>query len=133
MPLATVHELDITSGRNQQYVRCIDLVMDLDAERLHGPVARLSSGECQRFALLRLLANRPRVLLLDEPTANLDPDNVSRVERLIADYIREEQAAVLWVSHDPRQMRRVADRRMRLEAGRVAAGASSGGAREQPA
>jgi ABC-type iron transport system FetAB ATPase subunit len=107
--------------------------LDLDAERLHGPVARLSSGECQRFALLRLLANRPRVLLLDEPTANLDPDNVSRVERLIADYIREEQAAVLWVSHDPRQMRRVADHRMRLEAGRVAARASSGGAREQPA
>lgn len=99
--------------------------LDLDAERLHGPVARLSSGECQRFALLRLLANRPRVLLLDEPTANLDPDNVSRVEHLIADYVCEEHAAVLWVSHDPQQMRRVADRRLRLEAGRLAAGASS--------
>ena len=45
---------------------------------LDKPVTRLSSGERQRLALLRLLANRPRVLLLDEPTANLDPDNTRR-------------------------------------------------------
>ena len=86
---------------------------------LDEPVARLSSGERQRFALLRLLANRPRVLLLDEPTANLDPDNVTRVENLIAAYLSTEDAAVLWVSHDPLQISRVAHRRMRLEAGRL--------------
>ena len=93
--------------------------LDLDDALLDEPVARLSSGERQRFALLRLLANRPRVLLLDEPTANLDPDNVIRVETLIADYMLEENAAVLWVSHNPLQMRRVAHRRMRLEGGRL--------------
>ncbi len=81
------------------------------------PVARLSSGERQRFALLRLLANRPRVLLLDEPTANLDPDNVARVEKLVADYMAAEGAAVLWVSHDPLQTTRVAHRQVRMEAG----------------
>ncbi|NIM28153.1 MAG: ATP-binding cassette domain-containing protein [Gammaproteobacteria bacterium] len=91
----------------------------LDEALLRAPVAKLSSGERQRFALLRLLANHPRVLLLDEPTANLDPDNALRVEHLIADYRRSEGAAVLWVSHDPQQMRRVADRRLRLEGGRL--------------
>lgn len=95
--------------------------LGLDADLLGEPVERLSSGERQRFALLRLLANRPLVLLLDEPTANLDQDNVLRVERLVAEYRRSEAAAVLWVSHDARQARRVAERRLRLEAGRLVA------------
>jgi ABC-type iron transport system FetAB ATPase subunit len=82
-------------------------------------VAQLSSGEKQRLALLRLMVNRPRVLLLDEPTANLDPENVTRVEKLVAAYLRREGAAVLWVSHDPEQTRRVAQRRLRLQAGRL--------------
>ena len=95
-------------------MKALDLAPDLLAE----PVARLSSGERQRFALLRLLANRPRVLLLDEPTANLDPDNVIRVERLVADYMSAEAAAALWVSHDPLQTMRVAHRQLRLQGGR---------------
>lgn len=77
---------------------------------LDQPVARLSSGEKQRLALMRLLSNRPRVLLLDEPTANLDPDNTRRIEAVIAEYCREQQAAVIWVSHDRQQAARVADR-----------------------
>ena len=93
--------------------------LDLNADLLDEPVERLSSGERQRFALLRLLVNRPSVLLLDEPTANLDPDNVARVERLVSDYISSHNAAALWVSHDPVQTRRVAHRRLRLEAGRL--------------
>ena len=93
--------------------------LDLAPALLEEPVSRLSSGERQRFALLRLLANRPRVLLLDEPTANLDPDNVLRVEKLVADYTAAEGAAVLWVSHDPRQTARVGHRRIYLEAGKL--------------
>jgi ABC-type iron transport system FetAB ATPase subunit len=93
--------------------------LDLRPALLQESVARLSSGERQRLALLRLLANRPRVLLLDEPTANLDPDNVARVEELVANYMTGEGAAVLWVSHDPLQRTRVAHRQMRLEAGRL--------------
>ena len=72
-------------------------------------VARLSSGERQRLALARLLAGRPRVLLLDEPSANLDQENTQRVERLISAYLRETGAAALWVSHDPSQRERMAD------------------------
>jgi len=89
----------------------------LATDILDTPVARLSSGERQRLALLRLLANRPRVLLLDEPTANLDPDNTRRLEEVITEYRRENAAAVVWVSHDSEQIRRVANRCFELSGG----------------
>lgn len=91
--------------------------LGLGESLLDAPVSRLSSGERQRLALLRLLENRPRVLLLDEPTANLDPENTRRVETLIADYRENRPAAVIWVSHDLAQVARVATRRAVLEAG----------------
>ena len=78
-------------------------------------VSRCSSGEKQRLALLRLLANQPQVLLLDEPTASLDPESVARVETLIADYRQQSACPVLWVSHDAAQLARLADRQLRLE------------------
>lgn len=74
------------------------------------PVADLSTGERQRLALLRTLANEPEVLLLDEPTASLDPENTSRVERLITDFRKQHGTPILWVSHDPQQIARIADR-----------------------
>lgn len=93
----------------------------LPQSALNWTVERLSSGERQRLALLRLLANRPKVLLLDEPTANLDADNVERIETLITGYRKAQAAAVLWVSHDPQQIARVADRQLLIENGRLAA------------
>lgn len=80
-------------------------------------VERLSSGERQRLALVRLLENRPRVLLLDEPTANLDPAGTRRVERLVRDYVAEHGAAALWVSHDPLQRQRLGGRSLLMESG----------------
>jgi putative ABC transport system ATP-binding protein len=73
-------------------------------------IARLSTGERQRLALARLLANRPEALLLDEATANLDPTNRDRVEAIIAEFRAEQGAAALWVSHDPEQRRRIGGR-----------------------
>lgn len=84
------------------------------ADVMDWQVSRLSSGERQRLALVRLLSLTPKVLLLDEPTASLDPDNVRCVEALLADYRRVHQTPVLWVSHDPQQVARVADRTLYL-------------------
>jgi ABC-type iron transport system FetAB ATPase subunit len=83
------------------------------------PVARLSSGEKQRLALLRALQFRPRVLLLDEITANVDPGNTLRVEALVKDYLAAEQAAAIWVSHEPEQIRRIATRQLVIARGKL--------------
>ena len=77
-------------------------------------VSRLSTGEKQRLALVRILSNRPQFLLLDEPTANLDPDSVTRVEELLLKYREQEHAGLVWVSHDIAQIERIADRHFRL-------------------
>ncbi len=73
-------------------------------------VGRLSSGERQRLALVRLLSGLPGVLLLDEPTANLDAHSAHCVEQLIGDYRQRHLTAVIWVSHNPAQQQRVGSR-----------------------
>ncbi|MFQ6022457.1 MAG: ATP-binding cassette domain-containing protein [Acidiferrobacterales bacterium] len=93
--------------------------LGFDRRILDRKVMRLSTGERQRLALLRLLSRSPQALLLDEPTASLDAKNVRRAERLIATYRQEHKAPVLWVSHDPRQIKRVGDRHLRLQDGRL--------------
>jgi phosphate-transporting ATPase len=82
------------------------------------PIARLSTGERLRLALVRALMVTPKVLLLDEPTAALDPTSVGAVESLIGAQIRAG-LAVLWVTHDVEQARRVAVRRLFVSGGRV--------------
>ena len=84
------------------------------AETMGWQVSRLSSGEKQRLALARTLMNQPRVLLLDEPSASLDPKSTAAVEQLVASYRRDTNAAVLWVSHDAQQAIRVGDRHLQL-------------------
>ena len=83
-------------------------------------VARLSTGERQRLALLRVLALRPAVLLLDEPTSNLDGGSERRIEALMAEYRAESGAAAIWVSHDEEQLTRVADCSYRIRDGQLA-------------
>jgi len=82
------------------------------------PIARLSTGERLRLALVRALIIQPKVLLLDEPTAALDAASAAAVESLIATRIRAG-LAVLWVTHDTDQARRIARRQLAVEAGSV--------------
>ncbi|AFL74802.1 ABC transporter ATP-binding protein [Thiocystis violascens] len=83
--------------------------LGFDPDVLNWSIARLSTGERQRLALVRLLAQKPEALLLDEATANLDPAGRGRVETLVDTYRRNVRAAVLWVSHDPEQRQRLAE------------------------
>ena len=95
--------------------------LGLPAEALEWSVARLSAGERQRLGLLRAALREPQVLLLDEPTANLDTDNAARVEAWLGRLRREHGTGLLWVSHDKAQIARVADRHLRIEDGRLVA------------
>ena len=69
------------------------------SDRMHYLPSQLSVGQQQRVAVARALANKPRLLLADEPTANVDPVNQKRIIDLIKDVCREESVAILLVTH----------------------------------
>ena len=89
-------------------------------ERLHFLPRDLSGGQKQRVAIARALAGSPKVLLADEPTANLDSDTGARVLELFRDVARREEKALVIVTHDPK-VRAVADRVLAMHDGRIAA------------
>ncbi|MEJ5198941.1 MAG: phosphate ABC transporter ATP-binding protein, partial [Anaerolineae bacterium] len=80
------------------------------AEAARRPALGLSGGEMQRVALARALVIQPTVLLLDEPTANLDPYNVGLIEEIIRRHNREHGTTVVLVTHNVFQARRLAHR-----------------------
>lgn len=80
-------------------------------------ISRLSSGEKQRLGLLRLFQNTPEVILLDEPTANLDQHNSSLFENFVMDYLQKNSAGAIWVSHDTQQLKRICSYKFELKNG----------------
>ncbi len=91
----------------------------LAERRGHWP-GQLSGGEQQRVAIARALANRPQVLLADEPTGNLDPDTSERVFDELLALVREENLAALIVTHNAEIAKRT-DRTVTLHGGRIRA------------
>ena len=76
-------------------------------DRLRDPASALSGGQQQRLCIARALAMKPEVLLMDEPTANLDPVATEKIEDLI--YELKEDYTIVIVTHSPSQAARVSD------------------------
>lgn len=92
-----------------------------DAGFLDKNAADLSGGEAQIAALVRTLQTRPTVLLLDEPTAALDPASARAVESLLQHWFAQapDRHAWIWVTHDPAQAGRIGHRQWRMAAGHL--------------
>ena len=82
-------------------------------------VAALSGGEAQRVAIARTLVVDPEVLLLDEPTASLDPESQADIEALLAELLATSDRTAVLVTHDQAQVDRVADGVIRFVDGRI--------------
>ncbi len=108
-------------GRSLSATRIRELLamVTLDPALADKPAAELSGGQAQRVALARALANGPDILLLDEPTSALDPRATHQIEDTLCDLRARLGLTLIWVSHDVEQARRVGDRALLLEAGRI--------------
>jgi len=87
--------------------------LHLSPALLDQEVSRLSTGERQRMALIRSLACQPKVLLLDEPTAALDPEAVAATEALLHKEVRNGLSLIL-VTHSATQAQTLGSRRMTM-------------------
>lgn len=90
-------------------------------EVIERPYGKLSAGQKTRVSLAKALLNRPELLLLDEPTASLDPDTADWIRTRLELYCREEQATIVLASHNMAEVERLASRVIMLEKGRVVA------------
>jgi putative ABC transport system ATP-binding protein len=116
--VAVVHYL-AGLRREESIKRAVELLNYLQVgHRKHAMPAQLSGGEAQRVAIARAIANRPRIILADEPTAALDSVRAGIVMDLLRTLAVEQQAAVIAVTHDEKIFDRF-DRIFRLRDGRV--------------
>ena len=109
--LYSVEELP---GRIAQLGRELDLTDLLDR-----PTGKLSAGQKTRVSLAKALINNPDVLLLDEPTASLDPDTADWVRGHLERYCRERNATVLLASHNMAEVERLCERVIIMKRGRI--------------
>jgi ABC-2 type transport system ATP-binding protein len=89
------------------------------ATLLDRPTGKLSAGQKTRVGLAKALLNAPDLLLLDEPTASLDPDTADWIRHKLKDYARSRRATLLLASHNMAEVERLADRVILLQAGRI--------------
>ena len=100
--------------------RIASLAQELDlVEFLDRPVGKLSAGQKTRVALAKSLINSPQVLLLDEPTASLDPDTADWVRAHLERFRKERGATVLLASHNMAEVERLCERVIIMKRGRI--------------
>ncbi|MEA2890988.1 MAG: type transport system ATP-binding protein, partial [Bradyrhizobium sp.] len=96
------------------------LAADLDlSEFLDRPNGKLSSGQKTRVALAKALINQPELLLLDEPTASLDPDSADWIRQHLIAYRKANNATILLASHNMLEVERLCDRVIIMKRGRI--------------
>lgn len=96
------------------------------SDKAHRRPRELSGGEQQRVAVGRALINRPKLILADEPTGDLDPENADRVIEILDRVHRERKATVLFATHAVEVVDRLARRVVRLQDGRIVNDATGG-------
>ena len=100
--------------------RIAELAAELDlGELLHRPAGQLSAGQKTRVALAKALINRPELLLLDEPTASLDPDTGDLVRSWLERYRAESGCTILLASHNMAEVERLCSHVLMLKTGRI--------------
>lgn len=103
---ARISRQSISPG-SPAYKRAISLLEKVGlGERLHHSTKLLSGGEKQRVAIARALCNDPQILFADEPTGNLDKQTAEDIYELLFDAVKEDQKALIVVTHDPSLMER---------------------------
>jgi ABC-2 type transport system ATP-binding protein len=101
-------------------IRVEELLGEFDLARLRNTkCGLLSSGEQTRAALAKAFLNKPRLLLLDEPTASLDPSAAQLIRAKIKSLATEDQCGILWTSHNMNEVEAVCDRVLFLSRGKV--------------
>ncbi len=111
---ALLYEVKHPKRRVEELLSQFDLESFADSK-----AGLLSSGELSRLSLAKAVINEPKLLLLDEPTASLDPSIAQMIRERIRGYVRERGTAVLWTSHNMREIEAVCDRVMFLSHGKV--------------
>ena len=100
--------------------RVNELLVEFDIERFRDvKCGLLSSGESARVNLAKAMINRPRLLLLDEPTASLDPSMAEEIRTKIRSFATSGQVGVLWTSHNMQEVEEVCDRVLFLSKGNI--------------
>lgn len=111
----------VSAGERRERVREVLAAVGLSHRLGHRPT-QLSGGERQRTAVARAIINRPRVLLADEPTGNLDSATAGGVMELLFAQVRERGMTLLLVTHDEELAKRYTDRTVRMQDGRAVNG-----------
>jgi ABC-2 type transport system ATP-binding protein len=100
--------------------RIAELAHELDlVDLLDRPGGKLSAGQKTRVSLAKALLNRPEVLLLDEPTASLDPDTADWVRGRLENFRRTNNAAILLASHNMNEVERLCERVIIMKRGKI--------------
>ena len=109
-----LYDIPNARARAEEMIELFDL-----AKFKHTKSGVLSSGELSRLNLAKALLNEPKLLMLDEPTASLDPSASDVIRRRITSYAKDKGVAVLWTSHDMNEIERVCDRVLFISHGKI--------------